>query len=164
MLGVPVNELLWLALLIVAGGVVTGLLAGLFGIGGGGIIVPVLYEVFRRAWRAGRRAHAALHRHVARDHRADHDPLLSRAHEEGRGGRRDRAAMDGAGDCRRRASARRSPAFAPSSVFKIAFIFFCLVIGGKMLFGKESWRLGDDLPGNPLMCDLRLHHRACCRR
>ena len=29
------------------GGVVTGILAGLFGIGGGAIIVPVLYEVFR---------------------------------------------------------------------------------------------------------------------
>jgi hypothetical protein len=34
-------------LLIVAGGVLTGILAGLFGIGGGGIIVPILYEVFR---------------------------------------------------------------------------------------------------------------------
>ena len=34
-------------LLILAGGVVTGVLAGLFGIGGGAIIVPVLYEVFR---------------------------------------------------------------------------------------------------------------------
>ena len=32
---------------IVAGGIVTGILAGLFGIGGGAIIVPVLYEVFR---------------------------------------------------------------------------------------------------------------------
>ena len=37
----------WLAGLIVAGGLVTGILAGLFGIGGGAIIVPVLYEVFR---------------------------------------------------------------------------------------------------------------------
>ncbi len=34
-------------LAIVVGGVVTGLLAGLFGVGGGAIIVPVLYEVFR---------------------------------------------------------------------------------------------------------------------
>jgi len=33
------DELAWLVLLIVAGGMVTGLLAGLFGIGGGGIIV-----------------------------------------------------------------------------------------------------------------------------
>ena len=28
-------------------GVVTGLLAGLFGVGGGAVIVPVLFEVFR---------------------------------------------------------------------------------------------------------------------
>ena len=47
LLGVPLNELLWLALAIVIAGVITGLLAGLFGIGGGAVIVPVLYEVFR---------------------------------------------------------------------------------------------------------------------
>src|SRR3954468_5041560 len=46
-LGVPVSELLLLAALIIAGGIVTGILAGLFGIGGGALIVPVLYEVFR---------------------------------------------------------------------------------------------------------------------
>src|SRR5947209_6219668 len=46
-LGVPIVDLAWLALLIVVGGVITGILAGLFGIGGGALIVPVLYEVFR---------------------------------------------------------------------------------------------------------------------
>ena len=46
-LGVPVSELLLLAALIIVGGLVTGVLAGLFGIGGGALIVPVLYEVFR---------------------------------------------------------------------------------------------------------------------
>src|SRR5664279_5468854 len=46
LLGYPIGELAWLVLLILAGGFVTGILAGLFGIGGGGIIVPVLYEVF----------------------------------------------------------------------------------------------------------------------
>src|SRR5579863_5804410 len=45
--GVSLHELVWLAVAIVIGGVVTGLLAGLFGIGGGAVIVPVLYEVFR---------------------------------------------------------------------------------------------------------------------
>src|SRR5258708_13867165 len=45
--GIPLGELAWLAAAIVAGGVVSGFLAGLFGIGGGAIIVPVLYEVFR---------------------------------------------------------------------------------------------------------------------
>jgi hypothetical protein len=44
---VPVAELLWLASAVMAAGVVTGILAGLFGIGGGAVIVPVLYELFR---------------------------------------------------------------------------------------------------------------------
>src|SRR5947208_14610149 len=47
LLGVLLNELLWPALAIVIAGVITGLLAGLFGIGGGAVIVPVLFEVFR---------------------------------------------------------------------------------------------------------------------
>ena len=42
----PLNELLLLAGAIAAGGVAAGLLAGLFGVGGGVIAVPVLYEVF----------------------------------------------------------------------------------------------------------------------
>ena len=40
-------ELAWLALAVIAAGIVTGLLAGLFGIGGGAVIVPVLFEIFR---------------------------------------------------------------------------------------------------------------------
>ena len=45
--GVPMSELSLLAALIIIAGVLTGFLAGLFGIGGGALIVPVLYEVFR---------------------------------------------------------------------------------------------------------------------
>src|SRR5579862_8037531 len=41
------GDIVGLALAVIAAGVVTGLLAGLFGIGGGAVIVPVLYEVFR---------------------------------------------------------------------------------------------------------------------
>jgi uncharacterized protein len=33
--------------LMLAAGALTGVLAGLFGVGGGAIIVPVLFEVFR---------------------------------------------------------------------------------------------------------------------
>jgi len=45
--GAPAGELALLAAAIVVGGMITGILAGLFGIGGGAVIVPVLYEVFR---------------------------------------------------------------------------------------------------------------------
>src|SRR5919202_6643847 len=47
MLGVAPIEIVWLVAAIVVAGIVTGVLAGLFGIGGGAVIVPVLYEVFR---------------------------------------------------------------------------------------------------------------------
>jgi uncharacterized protein len=46
-MSIPVAELIWLAAAVAAAGVVTGILAGLFGIGGGAVIVPVLFEVFR---------------------------------------------------------------------------------------------------------------------
>src|SRR5215831_6952570 len=44
---VPFGELAWLAAAVILAGIVTGILAGLFGIGGGAGIVPALYEVFR---------------------------------------------------------------------------------------------------------------------
>ena len=44
--GIPLNDLIFLAVSLIASGAVTGLLAGLFGVGGGAVIVPVLYEVF----------------------------------------------------------------------------------------------------------------------
>ena len=47
LLGYPIGEIVLLALWIVGAGILVGVLAGLFGIGGGAVIVPVLYEVFR---------------------------------------------------------------------------------------------------------------------
>src|SRR5215467_12861005 len=47
MAAAPLSELAWLAIAVIAAGVVSGLLAGLFGIGGGAVTVPALYEVFR---------------------------------------------------------------------------------------------------------------------
>ena len=47
--GLNVSELLELAGLLVAVGALAGFLAGVFGIGGGAILVPVFYECFRLA-------------------------------------------------------------------------------------------------------------------
>ncbi|BCJ90307.1 UPF0721 transmembrane protein [Terrihabitans soli] len=46
MFGIPLEEVLILGAVLLAGGIATGLLAGLLGIGGGAIIVPVLYYLF----------------------------------------------------------------------------------------------------------------------
>jgi hypothetical protein len=57
---VPASELLSLALAVAAAGVATGLLAGLFGIGGGAVTVPVLFEIFRvSTYRHGARSFAS---------------------------------------------------------------------------------------------------------
>ena len=45
--GVPLSELIWLAAALLAAGAITGILAGVFGVGGGAMIVPILYELFR---------------------------------------------------------------------------------------------------------------------
>ncbi len=47
--GVDLSELIELALLLIATGALSGFLAGLFGIGGGAVLVPVFYECFRLA-------------------------------------------------------------------------------------------------------------------
>ena len=46
-LGLPAGELVLLISALLVAGLVAGFLAGLLGIGGGGVLVPVLYEVFR---------------------------------------------------------------------------------------------------------------------
>ncbi|MGL4443601.1 MAG: TSUP family transporter, partial [Alsobacter sp.] len=44
---VAIAQLVFLAVGLLLAGALTGLLAGVFGVGGGAIIVPVLYEMFR---------------------------------------------------------------------------------------------------------------------
>jgi uncharacterized protein len=47
--GLDVSEFVELAIMLVAMGALSGFLAGVFGIGGGAILVPVFYECFRLA-------------------------------------------------------------------------------------------------------------------
>src|ERR1700704_1762352 len=144
--GVSLNELALLVLLIVAGGAVTGVLAGLFGIGGGGIIVPILYEVFGAL---GVPADVRLQLCVGTSILII-VPTNIRSFLTHR--RRDAVMMDvvrvwaipavlGV------AVGAAVAAFAPGTVLKIAFVVIASTISSKLLFGRDGWRLGAELPG-----------------
>ena len=47
MFGISLFDLSWLIVALLGAGAVTGLLAGVFGVGGGAVAVPILYELFR---------------------------------------------------------------------------------------------------------------------
>jgi uncharacterized membrane protein YfcA len=146
LLGVSLHEILWLAFGIVVGGVVTGLLAGMFGIGGGAVIVPVLYEVFSllnvpEAVRMQLCVGTSIAIIVPTS-------ILSYLAHRAKG-----AIVPGViriwaipavlGVTCGAAIA----AFAPPMVFKIAFIVIATFIAIKFLFAGDRWNIGNDLPG-----------------
>jgi uncharacterized protein len=148
--GIPAGELAMLAALIVAGALVTGLLAGLFGVGGGGVIVPVLYEIFRvmqvpddvRMQLCVGTSLAIIIPTSIRSFRAHSKKLDLPIHIL-----RTWALPVTIGVIIGGVIA----AFAPAAIFKIAFVVIALSIGAKFLFGRETWKLGDQLPGPFLM-------------
>jgi uncharacterized protein len=149
-LDVPVSELAWLAGAIVASGVVTGILAGLFGIGGGAVIVPALYEVFRILGVPEEiRMQLCIGTSLAIIVPTTIRSYL--AHRERGEGIREVVRMWAVPAVIGVAVGALLAAFAPGVVFKIAFVVIVSLIAIKLLFGRESWRLADDLPGRPTM-------------
>jgi len=150
MLGIPAGELAWLALAIVIGGALTGLLAGIFGVGGGAIIVPVLYEIFRILG-------------VSEDIRvqlcvgtslAIIIPTSIRSYLAHRArGTLPKGILTawivpvGAGVLIGGAIA----AFAPGALFKGFFAVMAFLLGAKFLFAQDRWRIADTLPGRAMM-------------
>ena len=144
--GVGLSEIAWLAAAIVVAGVITGILAGLFGIGGGAVIVPVLYEVFRVLdVPEGVRMQLCVGTSLAiivptairsyLTHRAKGLvlPQVIRLWAL--------PAVIGV------ACGAAIAAFAPAVVFKIAFVVIATFIATKFLFAGDRWNLGDELPG-----------------
>jgi len=143
-------ELASLAAAIVAAGVMTGILAGVFGIGGGAVIVPVLFEVFRifgvpeevRMQLSIGTSLAIIVPTTVRSYRAHRArglviPEVLRAWAW--------PAVAGV------AVGSLAAAFAPPGTFKIAFVAMASVIAAKLLFGGDSWVLADQLPGPTAM-------------
>ena len=149
-LGASAGELAWLAAAIVLSGVVTGILAGLFGIGGGAVIVPALYEVFRILGVP----EEVLMQLCIGTSLAIIVPTTIRsylAHRDRGEGIRDvvrQWALPAVGGV---AVGSLLAAFAPATLFKIAFVVIISVIATRLLFGRDSWRIADDLPGPTAM-------------
>ena len=150
MMGYPISEIVWLVLLILAGGAVTGILAGLFGIGGGGIIVPVLYEVFglihvpdalRMQLCIGTSlaiiVPTTLRSYAAHKKKGAVIPQVINIWVV--------PAVVGV------IIGSVAASFAPGGVFKIAFVIFTAFISAKMLFAGDRWNVSDQLPGRGLL-------------
>lgn len=146
--GVSTSELVFLALALAATGLVTGVLAGLLGVGGGAVMVPVLYELFRLLdVPEAVRMHLAVGTSLA--------VIIPTSIRSFRGhlakGAVDRELLKQwaipvvlgvvAGSA--------VAAFVTSAFLKAVFAIVALLNAIKLGFGRESWVLGPDLPKGP---------------
>src|SRR5215469_13377292 len=147
---VPLGELAWLAIAVIAGGVVSGLLAGLFGIGGGAVIVPVLFEVFRllgvpeavRMQMCIGTSLAIIVPTAVRSYRAHKARGLVLPEVMRRWALPSMAGV---------AVGSTLAALAPPDTFKAAFALIGCLIAAKLLVGSDSWVVDRDLPGAAAM-------------
>jgi uncharacterized membrane protein YfcA len=148
--GLNASELSELALLLVAVGALAGFLAGLFGIGGGAVLVPVFYECFRLA---GVPLEVRMPLCIGTSLAIIIPTSISsfRAHYL-------RGAVDveilkswwlpiligvAAGSVTAR--------YAPERLFKIVFVMVAYTAATRLLLARESWKFGEDFPQGPLM-------------
>ncbi|MGC2412688.1 MAG: sulfite exporter TauE/SafE family protein [Stellaceae bacterium] len=147
---VPAGELVWLAAAVLAVGVLTGILAGLFGVGGGGVIVPVLFEVFGllgvpeevRMQLCIGTSLAIILPTTLRSYRAHRVRGLVIPHVI-----QSWTVPAVAGV----AVGSLAAAFAPAGLFRGAFALIVGIIAAKLLIGRESWVVASELPGRALM-------------
>jgi uncharacterized membrane protein YfcA len=148
--GLNASELSELALLLVAVGAVAGFLAGLFGIGGGAVLVPVFYECFRLA---GVPLEVRMPLCVGTSLAIIIPTSISsfRAHYR-------RGAVDMEilrkwwlpiviGVVAGSVTAR----YAPERLFKVVFVAVAWTAATRLILARENWKLGDAFPDGPLM-------------
>ena len=143
---IPLADFIYLGIGLLAAGAITGLLAGVFGVGGGAVVVPILYELFRmvgveETLRMPLAVGTSLGIIIPTSIRS------FRAHKK-------KGAVDLSvlklwavpvviGVVIGSLAARH----APESVFKIVFVVVASASAIRLLFGKDSWRIADVLPG-----------------
>jgi len=142
-------ELAELVVALALSGAVTGLLAGLFGVGGGAVIIPVLYEAYAfLGLGEAVRMHVCIGTAMAvivptaiRSFLAHH-----------KRGSVDMAVVRSWLIPMPIGVAAASVLAASISGRALSGVFATIValVAIRLLFGRKSWRLGNDLPGNPL--------------
>ena len=142
-------ELLGLALAVTVSGAISGLLAGAFGIGGGAVIVPVLYqgltflgvdEAVRMHLSVGTSlgiiVPTSVRSFVAHRRRGAVDERLLRSWII--------AVPLGV------VAASIVAASISGAAMRGVFAVLAAILGVRMLLDRETWRLGADLPGEPV--------------
>jgi len=143
--GYPVSELIFFAVALAGAGLFAGLLAGLLGIGGGIIIVPMLFELFSLLGVPDEaRVHLAIGTSLGTIIITSLRSM--RAHDK-------RGALDR--DLLKRWAlpvvlgalvGTMLAAHVSSRELRFVFATVALLLAANMLFGRETWRLGDRLP------------------
>src|SRR5207237_7679917 len=148
--GLNVTELVELALMLVGVGAISGFFAGVFGIGGGAILVPVFYECFRLA---GVPLEVRMPLCIGTSLAIIIPTSLSsfRAHYI-------RGAVDM--DILKRwwlpivigvIAGSVTARYAPERLFKIVFVTVAWSAAARLLLARDNWKLGDKIPTGPLM-------------
>jgi len=150
LLGYPIGEIALLALWIAGAGILVGVLAGLFGVGGGAIIVPVLYEVFRvldvpEAIRMQACIGTSLaiivpttvRSYIAHKKKGAVIPQVVRLWAL--------PAIVGV------ATGSLAARYVPAQVFKVVFVVFATFIAVRMLFGANHGETDGKLPRRPML-------------
>lgn len=145
----PVGEILAFAAAAVAVGGIAGVLAGIFGIGGGAVMVPVFYQALGAlAVDESVRMHLAVGTSLA----IIVPTSLSSFRAHYRRGAVDMELLKSfaiavpAGVV----LASLTAAAISSSGLRSIFAAIAVVVGLRLLFNRESWQLGNDIPGNPV--------------
>lgn len=145
----PIGEIVYFAVILAGAGLVAGFLAGLFGIGGGAILVPVFFQVFGYA---GVDEAVRMQLSVGTSLAIIAPTSLRSFFAHKARGAVDMDLLKGwiiavpLGTIIAAAIAAHVSGFALRAIFAV----IALLIAFRMIFNRESWRLGSDLPGNPL--------------
>jgi uncharacterized membrane protein YfcA len=148
--GLDARDLVELALLLVGAGALSGFLAGVFGIGGGAVLVPVFYECFRLA---GVPLEVRMPLCVGTSLAVIIPTSIRSARAHYLRGAVDMDVLKAwwwaivLGVIAGSVIART----APERLFKYVFVAVAWSAAARMFFGRESWKLGDEMPGGVLM-------------